>query len=398
MSQTSALICPFCGEMQPASDRCIACGTALDAATRRETLARMGPWFVRNPQWPFMPGCSWQQLADFVSRGMIDRHTVIRGPTTRQLWTLASRVPGVAHLVGSCHACGAKVAPDAPACHVCRAAFVAPLDRDSLGLGGNNPALEAAHPEDAERPPISSFVTNEELREGLHEDVRRRRSLGAVPVPRGGIGGGAVALAASPLGAPWSFGPWLRRHRGEVMFAVAILFFALAAVAAVQLLRPGARDRATAAAALAPKGAAASPPASAPASVPASAPASVPASAPASVPASAPAPMRTKAAGPLEPAAAPAPAAPAAPAAVDRFAAVDELIRRARDGTLPRKDRRAALDDAAKQLDALAGAGGAASPDGAAPAEDPQIAARRTRIDDERRRLDAESFLRGDDR
>src|SRR5262245_7092805 len=119
MSEAKTLICPFCGARQPTAASCGACGTPLDEETTRTTLAHMGPWFLRSDAMPFMPGCSWDQLATFVARGIVTRDSVLRGPTTRQLWTIARRVPGVAHLLGLCHACQAKVDPKKGACPAC---------------------------------------------------------------------------------------------------------------------------------------------------------------------------------------------------------------------------------------------------------------------------------------
>jgi hypothetical protein len=94
----------------------------------------MGPWFFRDSGKPFQPGCSYETLVKMVDRGQITKSSVIRGPTTKQFWTVARRVPGVAHLLGYCHSCDAGVDPDDHGCYACGAPFGAYLDRNYLGL------------------------------------------------------------------------------------------------------------------------------------------------------------------------------------------------------------------------------------------------------------------------
>lgn len=94
----------------------------------------MGPWFVRNVRQPFLPGCSYETLVRLAGSGALRPTTIMRGPTTRQLWAAARRVPCVAHLVGYCHACNAKVPDGVDACPSCGERFVPWLERDRLGL------------------------------------------------------------------------------------------------------------------------------------------------------------------------------------------------------------------------------------------------------------------------
>ena len=100
MARTRALICPYCGETQPESVQCRACQVQFDAGARRERHNAMGPWFVRDEAHPFLPGCSYEEIVRRVEQGTVTKHTLMRGPTTRQLWTIAKRIPGIAHLLG----------------------------------------------------------------------------------------------------------------------------------------------------------------------------------------------------------------------------------------------------------------------------------------------------------
>lgn len=178
MAKTKVVICPYCGSPQTASEQCRHCRGSFDPLSRRATHNEMGPWAIRDPERPFRPGCSYETLVRLVERGDIDRTTVMRGPTTRQFWTVARRVPGVAHLLGYCHACDAHVDEDAVACPNCQEPFGAYLDRDFLGLPDVQP-LPGTAPEDSAvghvavtttvRPltlaprGISSFGTDDEL-------------------------------------------------------------------------------------------------------------------------------------------------------------------------------------------------------------------------------------------
>jgi hypothetical protein len=180
-SKTRLVICPYCGETQPAGDRCRACRGLFEPLSRQATHNAMGPWAVRDTARPHQPGCSYETLLRMIERGRLTKTSIVRGPTTKQFWTIARRVPGVAHVLGYCHACDADVEPDAHGCPECGAPFGAYLDRNYLGLPEVKPLpWEAPDGEDARasgpaaergmwesaatRRGISSFATDEELR------------------------------------------------------------------------------------------------------------------------------------------------------------------------------------------------------------------------------------------
>lgn len=94
----------------------------------------MGPWAIRDESNPFRPGCSYETVKMLVARRRIVAETVIRGPSTRQFWMRASNVPGVAHLLGECHACHKPSSAAAAACTSCGASFAVEDDRQYLGL------------------------------------------------------------------------------------------------------------------------------------------------------------------------------------------------------------------------------------------------------------------------
>lgn len=185
MPERRLLICPYCGETQPESDRCRACAGLFEPLSRQATHNSMGPWFIRNEQRPHQPGCSYETLLRLIQRGRVTRHTIVRGPTTRQFWTIAKRVPGISHLFGACYQCDASVDPDDRSCHGCGATFGGFLDRNFLGLpeyrpmpweddrtAHRRPAVEPGEPSDWRQHNtsacggprgISSFATDDEL-------------------------------------------------------------------------------------------------------------------------------------------------------------------------------------------------------------------------------------------
>ncbi len=135
MSESKLILCPYCGHTQQAdSDRCEECRGLFEPLSRHATQIAMGPWFIRDKAHPFRPGCSYDVIVKQVAAGKIKSTTVMRGPTTRQFWSVARNVPGVAHLLGYCYRCGARVQPDGMSCRECFEQFHEPQERNELGL------------------------------------------------------------------------------------------------------------------------------------------------------------------------------------------------------------------------------------------------------------------------
>ncbi len=188
MTTKKIMICPYCGDTQPQAERCRACGGLFEPLSRQATHNAMGPWFIRDPARPFRPGCSYETLAKMIDRGQVTGHTILRGPTTRQFWTVARHVPGVSHLLGYCHNCDAHVAAADHGCHACGVPFGAYLDRDNLGLPEVRPLpWEAGLDEAGSRGQeatvaagdrISRFASNDELLGRLPASAPRREAAG----------------------------------------------------------------------------------------------------------------------------------------------------------------------------------------------------------------------------
>lgn len=202
----------------------------------------MGPWFVRIESQPFRPGCDYATLMHLIDRGTVRADTAVRGPTTKQFWMLARWCPGVAHRLGICHSCQAKVDPESRECTSCGAEFGRFEDRQALGLGDVRPLPGRAVPsevrpagsgqdalvgrmasreafapvDDAEGAPpvagagVSDDIGDEGIRElRLRRDLRRSRRWTAVwscltLVTLAGLGGYVVFqhldLGSGPVG------------------------------------------------------------------------------------------------------------------------------------------------------------------------------------------------------
>ena len=136
------VLCPYCGTAQAApASQCKSCGGFFDALSRKVSQQHMGPWYIRDANNPFRPGCSYETLLKMISVNKLQPDTIMRGPTTRQYWTVAWRVPGVSHLIGFCYACQKKVTPNAEFCPHCRVRFPKPDDRDAMGLDPDDPTV-----------------------------------------------------------------------------------------------------------------------------------------------------------------------------------------------------------------------------------------------------------------
>lgn len=186
-------VCPYCGGIAGQESRCPSCRGLLDPLSRQATQNDMGPWFVRDESGPFLPGCSFQRLAAMVRRGRITPSTVLRGPTTRQFWMPAERVPGVANLLGRCHNCRAEVTHDAASCANCGASFSVPVDRQSLGLAPTHAIPGQAAPVQADpapqpAPPRAMAPARREASLRLGADARPTRgALAAAMIAAGGL-------------------------------------------------------------------------------------------------------------------------------------------------------------------------------------------------------------------
>lgn len=151
-TRVTTLPCPYCGAGNPSNAyECESCAGIFEPLSRQATQNAMGPWFVRDSDSPFSPGCSYETLRKLVRRGRVVATTVVRGPSTNQFWMHAKDTPGVAILLGMCHTCHAEAKPEDFSCNGCGSVLSPATSRDTLGLAPVMPV---------NRSPIAAPVTH----------------------------------------------------------------------------------------------------------------------------------------------------------------------------------------------------------------------------------------------
>ncbi|HEX8914157.1 MAG TPA: hypothetical protein VF796_17545, partial [Humisphaera sp.] len=110
-------VCPFCGSVNDSEQgTCPRCTMENSAATRKATKTRIGPWYVLQTRNPAAPGMTWETLVSFVRKGRVKPRSIVRGPTTHQLWRFAAHVKGLSREFGICYSCGTTVDAAASLC------------------------------------------------------------------------------------------------------------------------------------------------------------------------------------------------------------------------------------------------------------------------------------------
>lgn len=205
------VLCPYCGHLQTDPTRCERCKGLFEPLSRRATQIAMGPWYLRDEANPFRPGCSYETLKRQIEAGRVTANSIIRGPTTRQFWSVAYNVPGVAHLTGYCHRCNSKVNPTDPRCPSCGEAFGAVTGvRNELGLlYPTREAAEAAQRElDQERQALMQGQPPGQPAESASQQPPSARSSAGAPAAGGNLldqvlqQPPASPTAASPSASP----------------------------------------------------------------------------------------------------------------------------------------------------------------------------------------------------
>lgn len=126
-------VCPFCGLISDKAEVvCSKCSMENSPAARKATKVRIGPWYVLQNRNPAAPGMKWETLLTFISKGRVKPQSIIRGPTTHQLWRFAAHVKGLSREFGICHSCGAAIERDATVCMHCNRMQDPPANPDSL--------------------------------------------------------------------------------------------------------------------------------------------------------------------------------------------------------------------------------------------------------------------------
>ncbi len=134
--------CPFCGHVRAETvGPCARCTMEDSPATRMATAQRVGPWFVLQRKNPTAPGLKHAVLLSLVRRGLITPESIVRGPTTQQLWRRASHTRGIAREFGVCWSCQASVNSEVSTCSRCGSPQSPPEDPDVFLDGPNTPVM-----------------------------------------------------------------------------------------------------------------------------------------------------------------------------------------------------------------------------------------------------------------
>jgi hypothetical protein len=104
-TSTKKQCCPYCGTVTSADGAgqpCPRCTMEDTTATRAATKSRIGPWYVLQTRNPSAPGMKWSTLLTLIDKGQVSPRSVVRGPTTHQLWRFAAHVKGLSREFGVC--------------------------------------------------------------------------------------------------------------------------------------------------------------------------------------------------------------------------------------------------------------------------------------------------------
>src|SRR5438034_3523821 len=113
-------VCPFCGSVNDTLEGpCPRCTMENTAETRKATKSRIGPWYVLQSRNPAAPGMTHDTLLGFVRKGRVKARSIVRGPTTHQLWRFACQVKGLSREFGVCYSCGGTIEREAHLCPQC---------------------------------------------------------------------------------------------------------------------------------------------------------------------------------------------------------------------------------------------------------------------------------------
>ncbi len=154
-------VCPFCGAISEKNDApCPRCKMDNSALTRQATRARIGPWYVMQSRNPSAPGMKCNTLLSLIRKGQITPRSVIRGPTTFQLWRFAARVKGISREFGLCYSCGAELQRTSTFCPRCSRSQELPPNPDVL-LENEPQAAKTVYRQVNPRPETPEPVSSE---------------------------------------------------------------------------------------------------------------------------------------------------------------------------------------------------------------------------------------------
>lgn len=262
-------VCPFCGSINERhagehddGPPCPKCAMQDTATTRQATKARIGPWFVRQTRNPSAPGMRFETLLMLVKRGQVSPGSVVRGPTTHQLWKFAAQVKGLSREFGLCHSCGGAIEHASTMCPACSRMQEPPVNPDVLlEAPAQAPVSPATAPAPAQPKPAPAPQRAPVPIPQPPSPVPLSKKPAAPELPGGRPRNGALRrgeeiLTARELAAAFQLdfapanerskgGEWQPRKLGRKVALVAVLLL-IAGVVGAFVKRPDWRDNASA--------------------------------------------------------------------------------------------------------------------------------------------------------
>gem|GEM_PF-4225245 len=250
----TGVCCPFCGHARTeAVGPCPRCTMEDTPTTRAATAGRVGPWFVLQRKNPTAPGLRYSVLLSLVKRGLVTADSVLRGPTTQQLWRRATQVRGVARTFGVCWNCASSVGAESTKCVRCGESQDPPADPDLFldGVISNEPTTR-----EATSTSILENKSNESI-EGGFESPRPRDTNRDTPrefidrdQPTRATGSKEVIMSARELAAVFQLNPAAVREPSRTRHLIGVaakltlatLLIATTGIAAALYVKPELRD------------------------------------------------------------------------------------------------------------------------------------------------------------
>ena len=84
-------LCPYCGCVSSDLNACEHCKGRFEPLSRQATQNAMGPWQIKDPKHPFLPGCSYERLRKAVEQGRVVRLNAALRRSEEEIERLAQR-------------------------------------------------------------------------------------------------------------------------------------------------------------------------------------------------------------------------------------------------------------------------------------------------------------------
>ncbi len=178
-------VCPFCGAISEKTESaCSRCKMENSAMTRQATRARVGPWYVMQSRNPSAPGMKCSTLLALIRKGQVTPRSVIRGPTTYQLWRFAARVKGISREFGLCYSCGGEVQRTSTFCARCSRSQELPPNPDALLEHDTQSAKTVYRDVKSPRPPAPASTERPRTESPREEPARSAAESDPLRSPR----------------------------------------------------------------------------------------------------------------------------------------------------------------------------------------------------------------------